>query len=93
MSNRSAGSMRERPSGSGRWQLRAYIDRDPFTGKQRSVTETFVGSERSAAKALASLVTRAQNGTVSATTVTVGQPDANDPALYGLDRRPEWRQR
>ncbi|HYH50806.1 MAG TPA: site-specific integrase, partial [Acidimicrobiia bacterium] len=43
------GSMRERPPGSRRWQLRVHV------GDRDYVTETFTGSERDARKALARL--------------------------------------
>lgn len=47
------GSLRERPPGSGRWQLRAYAGRD--VGRDIYVTRTFVGTERAARKELARL--------------------------------------
>jgi len=63
--------MRERPPGSGNWQLRAYVDRDPITGKKRSIPRTLKGTEKAAAKALAVLVADAQRGNVAGTGVDV----------------------
>ena len=65
------GTMRERSPG--RWQLRAYVGRDPVTGKPRQATRTFRGGERAAAKALAALVTEVEAGRFSRTTATVSQ--------------------
>ncbi len=66
-----SGTMRERSPG--HWQLRAYAGRDPLSGKPRQVTRTFEGGERSAAKALAALVTEVEVGKFNRTTTTVGQ--------------------
>ena len=63
--------MRERSPG--HWQLRAYVGRDPVTGKSRQVTRTFKGGERAAAKALAALVAEVEAGRFSRTTATVSQ--------------------
>ncbi len=65
------GTMRERSPG--HWQLRAYVGRDPVTGKPRQVTRTFKGGERAAAKALAALVAEVETGKFSRTTATVSQ--------------------
>ena len=46
------GTMRERPPGSGRWQLRVFAGVDELTGKPRQVTKTFVGTEAKARVAL-----------------------------------------
>ena len=61
--------MRERSPG--HWQVRVYVGRDPVTGKPRQVTRTFKGGERTAAKALAALVTEVEMGKFSRTTATV----------------------
>jgi integrase len=63
--------MRERSPG--RWQLRAYVGRDPVTGKPRQVTRTFKGGERAAAKALSALVAEVETGRFNRTTATVSQ--------------------
>ena len=63
--------MRERSPG--HWQLRAYVGRDPVTGKSRQVTRTFRGGQRAAAKALAAMVTEVEAGKVSRTTATLSQ--------------------
>ena len=65
------GTMRERSPG--HWQLRAYVGRDPVTGKPRQATRTFKGGERAAAKALAALVAEVEAGRFSRTTATVSQ--------------------
>src|SRR5665213_867479 len=67
------GTMRERPTGSGHWELRAFIGRDPVTGKPKQATRTFVGGERAAAKALGALVAEVDAGKFKPTTATVGQ--------------------
>src|SRR5262252_4629979 len=48
-------SIRERPAGSGRWQLRVYAGRQD--GRDVYVTRTFEGTERAARKAAARLET------------------------------------
>jgi integrase len=53
-----AGSMRQRSEGS--WHLRAYLGRDPVTGRKRYVARTFHGTKREASKALAKLVSEAE---------------------------------
>ena len=52
-----AGSMRQR--GETSWHLRAYLGRDPITGRKRYVERTFHGNKRDASKALARLVSEA----------------------------------
>jgi integrase len=63
--------MRERSPG--HWQLRAYVGRDPISGKPRQVTRTFKGGERAATKALVALVAEVEAGTFNRTTATVSQ--------------------
>ncbi len=65
--------MRERPVGSGRWQLRAFAGADEVSGKPRQVTKTFVGTESKVRVALAKFVTEVNDGKVEPTTATVGQ--------------------
>jgi len=67
------GTMRERPAGSGNWQLRAFLGNDPVTGKPRQVARTFHGGERAAAKALAVLVAEVEARKFDRTTSTVGE--------------------
>jgi len=58
-----AGTMREKPPGSGKWELRISVGRDPKSGKYKQRSLTFVGSEAKASKELARLVTETeQNG-------------------------------
>src|SRR5579883_3170004 len=69
-----SGTMRERPPGSMRWELRAYVGRDPETGRPRQVSRTFHGGKREARRALDSLVSQVAAGTVKVgTTATVGR--------------------
>jgi len=78
--------MRERPPGSGQWQLRAFAGADPLTGKPRQVSRTFKGTEKAAGKALAAFVTEQSKGKVDKTSATVGQ--LLDRWLeYGEDRQ------
>jgi len=65
--------MRERPTGSGHWQLRVFAGTDALTGKPRQVARTFNGTERAAAKALAQFVAEVGEGRFKKTTATVGQ--------------------
>lgn len=67
------GTMRERPRGSGRWQLRAFAGVDELTGAPRQVTKTFVGTEAKAKVALGKFVTEVNDGKFEATTATVGE--------------------
>lgn len=65
--------MRERPPGSGRWQLRAFISTDPATGRSRQVSKTFVGNAAAAERALRSFAAEVEAGKVDRTQATVGQ--------------------
>ena len=67
------GTMRERPIGSGQWQLRVYLGRDPTTGQPIQRAETFKGSERAAAKRLAQLVADIETGKFHRTRATTGE--------------------
>ena len=80
-----SGTMRERPPGSKRWELRAYIGRDPATarvdpetgktipGPPRQVSRVFHGGKRDATKALDALVAEVREGQHVGTTATVGK--------------------
>jgi integrase len=57
-----SGTLRERPAKSGRWELRAYVDKDPETGKPRQVSRVFRGGKREAVKALDKLVHEVSDG-------------------------------
>ena len=63
-----SGTMRERPPGSGTWELRAYVGRDPETGKPRQVSRTFRGGKRQARRALDELVADVAAGRAKTTT-------------------------
>ena len=63
--------MRERSPG--HWELRAFVGRDPVSGKVRQATRTFHGTEKEAGKALAELVSEVDADTFDRTTATVGQ--------------------
>jgi integrase len=65
--------MREKPPGSRRWELRAYIGRDPQSGKPKQVSRVVHGGRREAQRELAKLVVGVGEGKVrSRTTKTVG---------------------
>lgn len=65
--------MRERPAGSGHWQLRVFVGVDPASGRPLQRSATFHGGERDAAKELARMVTDVESGKVDHTRITVGQ--------------------
>jgi integrase len=65
--------MRERPPGSGQWQLRAFAGADPTSGRPVQVSRAFEGTERAAAKALAGLVADVEAGRFERTRATVSQ--------------------
>ena len=71
--------MRERPKGSGRWQLRAYVGDDPVTGKPRQVSRTYVAprreagaGKREAGRQLAKLVAEVECGLHGGSASTFG---------------------
>lgn len=68
-----AGSMAERPAGSGTWRLRVSIGRDPLTGNPLQTHKTFRGTETAARKQLAKLVSDAESGKFDRTRATVGE--------------------
>ncbi|HML01591.1 MAG TPA: site-specific integrase, partial [Acidimicrobiales bacterium] len=86
---RQPGTMRERPPGSGRWQLRAFAGPDPATGRPVQIARTFLGGKRAAAKALAGLVAEVEAGTFERTRATVS--DLLDKWLEQIEptRRPK----
>jgi integrase len=65
--------MRERPAKSGRWELRAYVGRDPETRKPRQVSRVFRGGKREAIKALDRLVREVDEGQHVGTGATFGK--------------------
>jgi integrase len=67
------GSLRERPPGSGWWELRAYAGRDPETRRPRQVYRSYRGGVRGARRALAELVTEVHQGHHIGTTATLGK--------------------
>src|SRR5271166_4486060 len=67
------GTLRERPKGSGHWELRAFIGPDPISGKPRQITRSFSGTEAKARRELVALVASAEQGKFDRTTATVGQ--------------------
>lgn len=68
-----AGSMSERPAGSGVWRLRVYLGRDPLTGMPIQRQQTFRGSQTAARKALAKMVADVGAGKFDRSNATVGQ--------------------
>ena len=79
-----SGTMRERPEGSKRWELRAYVGQDPETGKPRQVSRSFRGGKREARRQLDKLVSEVRAGHHIGTTATVGK--LLDEWLGNLDR-------
>jgi integrase len=79
-----SGSLRERPPGSGRWELRAYVGQDPETGRPRQVSRAFRGGKRAARHQLDKLVSEVHAGHHIGTTATVGK--LLDEWLGNLDR-------
>jgi integrase len=67
------GTMRERPPGSGRWQLRAFAGVHELAGTPRQVTKTFIGTEAKAKVALAKFVSDVNDGKFEPSTATVGE--------------------
>jgi integrase len=67
------GTMRERPEGSGHWQLRVFAGTDLATGRPRQLTKTFTGNAAAAQRALRSFVADVAAGATDQTKVTVGQ--------------------
>src|ERR1700722_13919863 len=67
------GTMRERPPGSGRWQLRAFAGVDSATGRPKQVSKTFIGNAAAAERALRSFASDAERGKVDKSRSTVGQ--------------------
>jgi integrase len=67
------GTMRERPPGSGHWQLRAFAGVDQATGRPRQVSKTFVGNASAAERALRSFISEAEMGKVDRSRSTLGQ--------------------
>lgn len=59
--------MRERPPGSGVWELRVSVGRDPVAGRYRQVSRTFRGTKREARAAYAALVLEANEGKLQGT--------------------------
>lgn len=67
-----AGSKRERPEGSGNWELKAYAGIDPVTGKKRWEYSRFHGKSRAAQHALDAFVAKVRAQRAPATEGTVG---------------------
>lgn len=79
-----SGTMRERPSGSKRWELRAYVGQDPETGRPRQISRTFRGGKHEARKVLDALVHEVHEGHHVGTTATFGK--LLDEWLRNLER-------
>jgi len=56
------GSKREKPKGSGVWELRVFLGRDPYSKKQLAISKTFAGTSKQADSELAKLVVEAEQG-------------------------------
>lgn len=79
------GSLREKPAGSGRWELRVYLGRDPVTGRPRQLSRVVRGSKRSAQTELARLVADTSREGPTPSDVTVA--DLLERHLAHLERR------
>jgi integrase len=85
-----AGSKRERPKGSGRWELRVYLGVE--NGKKRWASRVHRGDAKSAELELARMTVRAADGEYSAPPA----PDPDDPTLrewledWYARESPEW---
>jgi len=55
------------------WRLRAFVGRDPVSGRPRQTEKTFHGSDAAATKALRNLASSVDTQQVDRTTATVGQ--------------------
>lgn len=82
-----------------RWELRAYVGRDPVTGRKKYLTRSFSGSKRAAQQALAGFVTEVGGGGHAALDATVGdlvtqwfelaKPDLSPSTVRGYTRNIE----
>lgn len=63
--------MRERPAGSGRWELRVFAGKDPVTGRDQRISRVVRGTKRQAESKLAELVAGTANGERAGTDATV----------------------
>jgi integrase len=68
------GTLTERPTGSGKWQLRATYGRDPVTGKERRKSWTFEAkTRREAERQVGRILDAFEQGGVLGTRATVAQ--------------------
>lgn len=79
------GSLRERPEGSGRWELRVYAGTDA-TGRQRVRSRTFRGSRRAALKHLGQFQAEVDASGSPTVSLTVSELLER----YELKRSPRW---
>lgn len=68
-----SGTLREKPPGSGKWEMRVYVGRDPATRKPVQVSQTFKGGAREARKALAAFAAEVHAGKHVGTKATFGK--------------------
>ncbi|MEZ5247604.1 MAG: site-specific integrase [Acidimicrobiales bacterium] len=64
------GYMRQR---GGSWELRVFLGHDPVTGKQRYANRTVRGGKREAQRALAAMITEAEQGLTARSAATVAE--------------------
>jgi integrase len=84
-----AGSKRERPPGSGYWELKVYAGVDPVTGRSRYVYDHFKGGARAAERALEKLVAKVRADRAPATEGTLGYLLTHWMRQIERDRSPE----
>src|SRR6266550_3498154 len=94
-----AGSMRKR--GKQSWEVRAFVGKDPVTGKRQYATKTVRGERRDAEVALGRMLGEIEDGQYAVRAGTVGdlcekwfaQAEADLSASVGLDHNKSGRQR
>lgn len=84
-----AGMKRERPPGSGNWELRVYLGRDPVTGRKLWKYDRFQGGARAAERALAAFAASTQAERAPATEGTLGYLLTHWMRRVERDRSPE----
>ncbi|MGH9304124.1 MAG: N-terminal phage integrase SAM-like domain-containing protein [Acidimicrobiales bacterium] len=70
------------------WELRAFVGRDPTTGRKKYPTRSFRGTKRAAESELSKLVTEVVKGGLSAQDTTVGDLVSRWFAMVELELSP-----
>ena len=66
-------SIRERPEGSGRWEVRVYAGRDPGTGRDRQVSRVVHGTQKAAQRLEGKLAREVADADAPPSSTTVSQ--------------------